>query len=201
MLLINKNKKNKLTDGYTLIETMIAISIFLIVITMGVGSLVNVHLINKKSQNMRSILDSLSFSMEEMSRNIRTGYNYHCLIAGEDISAIEVPKSCVGSPGGYGIAFEAGDVASVTTDDQWIYYVNNGKLFRTTNGNVNDVVQMTPNEVVIDETGYNFSVIGAESTDTQQPLVVIRLAGSITQGGNVSKFSLQTAVSQRLNDI
>lgn len=196
------NIKNKLESGYTIIETMIAISIFLLVITVGVGSLLNAHLVNKKSQNMRSILDGLNFSMEDMSRNIRTGYNYHCLILGAGVSHLELPQSCVGdNGGGYGVAFESGEGDINTLSDQWIYFVNNGKLFRSTTGDVENAIQMTPDEVVLNNDSLSFSVIGAEQNDAQQPLVVIRLYGVITSSGQKTSFSLQTAVSQRLSDI
>ena len=42
-----KEYKKKLTGGYTIIETMIALSIFLIVIVIGIGSLLNAHLVSK----------------------------------------------------------------------------------------------------------------------------------------------------------
>lgn len=189
----------KLVCGFTIIETMIAISIFLIVVVIGTGALLNAHLINKKSQDMRSIMDSLSFSMEDMSRNIRTGYNYHC-IEGEDFSSLETPKSCIN---GDGIAFEYSDGDISDPTDQWVYYIQDGKLFRSTDG-FSSSTQMTPDEVTLNDGIYNFSVIGAElasKDDVQQPLVIIRLVGTITSGGNTTPFSLQTAVSQRLNDI
>lgn len=190
-------QKNKFMEGFTIIETMIAIAIFLIVVVLGIGALLNAHLINKKSQDMRSIMDSLSFSMEDMGRNIRIGFNYQCLEKGLSYSQLDlgVPKSCVN---GYGVAFES------STGDKWVYFIDDGKLYRSTTG-LADWVQMTPNEVSLNEQSYNFSVIGAEpastTSDVQQPLVIIRLVGTITSGGNKTPFSLQTAISQRLSDI
>jgi prepilin-type N-terminal cleavage/methylation domain-containing protein len=193
---------SKLTTGYTLIETMIAISIFLIVVVIGVGSLLNAHLINKKSQDMRSIIDSLSFTMEDMSRNIRTGYNYKCLVTGnnytqDSLSTPESGSNC------FGIAFEYSEGNPEDRGDQWVYYVQDGKLFKSTEG-LNNPVQMTPDEVVISKNTYSFSIIGAEpfsDGDNQQPLAVIRLVGKITSRSGDTSFSLQTTVSQRRSDI
>ena len=70
-----QNKNNKQT-GYTIIETMISVSLFLIIITIGMGALLNANLLHQKSRDMRSIMDNLSFIMEDMSRNLRTGYDY-----------------------------------------------------------------------------------------------------------------------------
>ncbi len=192
--------KNKFTGGYTIIETMIALAIFLIVIVIGIGALLNVYNVNKKSQSMRSIMDSLSFTMEDMSRNIRTGYNYKCLERGQSYTSEElsVPGSCMD---GYGIAFESSNGNPEDPKDQWVYYLSEGKLFKSTNGELKNSIQMTPEEVVLSDYSVSFSVIGAESGDNQQPLVIIRLVGKITSGENITPFSLQTAVSQRLSDI
>jgi type II secretory pathway pseudopilin PulG len=98
---------NKFTDnpkgGYTIIETMIAISLFLIIAIFGTAALVNANLIYRKAQSMRSILNSLNFAMEDMSRSIKTGYNYHCALSGQT-SLPTTPRSC---SAGIGIAFEA----------------------------------------------------------------------------------------------
>ena len=194
-----KEYKKKLTGGYTIIETMIALSIFLIVIVIGIGSLLNAHLVSKKSQDTRSIIDGLSFTMEDMSRNIRTGYDYKCLEQGNSYGQgeLENAQSC---KNGYGIAFEYGEGKQGEPKDQWVYFILDGKLYRSTDGLANSV-QMTPDEVKVNANTSSFSVLGAEKTDTQQPLVIIRLAGQIKSGSNTTSFSLQTAVSQRVSDI
>ena len=46
------------------------------------GALLNANLLYNKSKDMRSILDSLSFTMDDMSRNLRTGLNYYCIPLG-----------------------------------------------------------------------------------------------------------------------
>ena len=179
---------------------MIALTVFLIVIVIGSSALVNVHIVNKKSQDTRSILDSLSFIMEDMSRNIRTGYDYRCIEVGQLLPT--GPKSCTN---GAGIFFEPSDGNPTNNNDNWDYIVfPDGKLYRSTNGSYVEaqMTQMTPDEVKINNTYSNFLILGAEPYpgDKQQPLVVIRLVGTITNKGVDIPFSLQTAVSQRKND-
>ncbi len=202
----NKNKNKNKKAGYTIIETMIAVSIFIIIIMIGMEALLNANLLHNKSQNMRSIMDNLSFVMEDMSRNLRTGYNYHCLILGQDslpTSTMSNPKSCLS--GGWGIAFESASGATDNNDDQWIYYINNGKIFKSTQGpsDLFNFIQLTPDEVVIDPVNSDFSVLGAEPppSNNQQPFVTIRLVGKINFKGVETPFSLQTSVSQRAIDI
>lgn len=196
--------------GYTIIETMIAISLFLVIIMSGLGALLNANVLHKKSQDMRSIIDSLNFVMEDMSKNIRTGSSYHCFnlndtIPTSPVAAIASPKSCRGGDG-WGIAFEYQYGSKLSFSDQWVYYIDNGKIFKNTGSPYieSNFVQMTPDEVVIDSAS-SFTVVGAEAPpgDLQQPIVIIRLVGTITLSSKnvTTPFALQTAVSQRAVDI
>jgi len=192
---------SKKESGYTIIETMIAVSIFLVVIMYGMGSLLNANVLHRKSQDVRSILDNLNFVVEDISRNLRTGYNYQCFSGADSLSpgALSVPKSCAS---GWGLAFEVSGGDPEDYNDQWVYYISNdGKVFKSTTG-ANSFIQLTPDEVVVDAIS-SFAVLGAEppSTNTQQPLVLIKLVGSITTREVTTPFSLQTSVSQRLLDI
>jgi len=164
--------------GFTIIETMIAISLFLIIVTIGMGSLLNANLLHQKSQDMRSIMDSLSFIMEDISRNLRTGSDY------ESIN------------GGKGITFISQDGSS------WkyaIYYDNDGSIKKSINDGLE--VPLNPDEIKIDIENSSFTVIGNVVGDNQQPFVTIKLIGRITSKGVDTPFSLQTSVSQRLLDI
>jgi len=200
-----KLRIKKRNAGYTIIETMIAISLFLIIVTIGMGSLLNANFVHRKSQDMRSIMDNLSFTMEDMSRNLRTGYNYHCDDGSGDIS---IPLDC--NNGGL-IAFESSVGDQTTTVDQWVYKIESPlgdgvfNIYKSTaGGEVGTFVQLNPPEVKID--GFSsFTVTGAETYpgDTRQPFVTIRLSGTVTSRNNETPipFSLQTSISQRLIDI
>jgi len=163
--------------GFTIIETMIAISLFLIIVTIGMGSLLNANLLHQKSQDMRSIMDSLSFIMEDMSRNLRTGSDY-------------VPIN-----NGGGISFES------ASGDEWKYTLEYDEqdinIKRYINGNG---VQLNPEEVIL-QNGSGFVVTGNVLGDSEQPFVIIKLIGIISSRGVDTPFSLQTSVSQRLIDI
>lgn len=191
---INKQK------GYTIIETMIAVSLFLIVVTAGTSALLNANSLYKKSQDMRSILDNLSFITEEMSRNLRTGSNYHC-----DMTPSETPVSCVLSE--YIFFEESTTGLSGNLNDQWGYKIESPdfgatyNLSRTTDGGTN-WTQLNSSEINFSSSA-GFSVLGAEdltSGNFQQPLVIIKLSGTITYKNNQTPFNIQTSVSQRLID-
>ncbi len=199
------HKKINKQKGYTIIETMIAISLFLIIVMAGMGALLNANLLHQKSRDMRSILDNMSYVMEDMSKNLRTGYNYHCLTGAVNLSNPSVPISCAS---GWGIFFEGAYGDPNDDNDQWIYSISGGKIYKKTQGPyavaASSFTQMTPDEVVIDPAASSFSVVGAEpptTGDHHQPFVTIKLVGTVTYHGVVTPFSLQTSVSQRLIDI
>jgi prepilin-type N-terminal cleavage/methylation domain-containing protein len=194
--------------GFTLIETMIAMAIFIFVVTIGMGALLNVSLIHEKSQDMRSVMDNLSFIMEDMSRNLRTGYNYHC----GNISGAETLQNCT-PPNGGGVAssvifFKPATIASSDANpfDLWGYEIvldANGTTYdidKTTNGG-QSWVSLNPEAIQIDPTHSGFSVVGTlppSGSNNQQPFVTIRLVGTVTYQGVSNSFSIQTSVSQRL---
>ena len=199
----NKYLKNN-NRGYTIIETMIAVSLFIVVVMIAMGALLNANLLHQKSRDMRSIMDNLSFAMEDMSRNLRTGYNYKCYDAPGEIINVSVPQSC---ESGWALAFETSTGVSGNDADQWVYYVgtNGGdsklRIFKSVDGGASSF-QLTSDEVELNE-AYVFSVLGAEPPlgNLQQPLVNIKLIGKIIYKDFETPFSLQTSVSQRVIDI
>lgn len=209
-------KINRPNKGYTIIETMIAISIFIVIVMAGMGALLNANFVHNKSADMRSIMDNLSFIMEDMSRNLRTGYDYKCLANGTTpnaatVSSIPVTSSCADSGGGIifeqqnGVREDPEVPGNENTGDQWVYYVGpnssgtKSRLFRSTDG-ANSFIALTPDEV--DITFGSFVVSGAEPPpNARQPFVQINLVGEIMYKGTPTPFSLQTSVSQRRLDI
>src|SRR3989344_3746723 len=181
-------------DGYTILETMIAISLFLIIITAGMGALLNANLLHQKSQDMASLMDNLSFILEDMSRNLRTGYDYHCINDGNfAMGTIVAPRSCAS---GGAIAFEYAFGNNTVGTDQRAY-----KVLKAVDG-AQSFVQLNPPEVAINSVS-GFSVLGAEAPggNLQQPFVIIKLVGTITYKNVTTPFSLQTSASQRTIDI
>jgi type II secretory pathway pseudopilin PulG len=214
-----KKENFKIQGGYTIIETMIAISLFIVIIMAGMGALLNANSVHNKSQDTMSILDSLNFVMDEMSTNLRTGYNYNCVKRGPGLPAnISATQDCSSSEG-IGVAFEEengdlyrGSPPTLYNDDQWIYYIRNTEeedssgnaiygIFKSINGTDSGAFQLTPSEVHINPDESYFVVSGAGSSDTDQPFVTVKLVGEIVYKDTTTPFSLRTSVSQRNIDI
>lgn len=72
-MIVNKTQKNK---GFTLIELMVAISIFMMIMIMAMGAVIVASDASKKADKLRTAMDNVNFAMESMTRSIRMGTSY-----------------------------------------------------------------------------------------------------------------------------
>ena len=70
-------KNNK--SGFTLVELMVSVSLFVIVMTISMGSILSVFNANRKAKNIRNVMDNINFTLEGMTRTIRFGSNIYWL--------------------------------------------------------------------------------------------------------------------------
>ena len=59
--------------GFTLMEVMVSVSIFTIIMVIGIGSLLVINTSNSQSRADREAIDRVSFLLESLTRKIRTG--------------------------------------------------------------------------------------------------------------------------------
>lgn len=173
----------KFTRGFTLVEMMVAVSLFTIVMTVSAGALLTIIDANTKSQTLKNIMNNLNFALEGMSKSIRVGTNYIC---GDYVSGSDCKN------GGKSITFTLPDGGKVT------YKLVGSGIYKV----IGDVTSLpiTGNEVVI--TNMVFYVTGSDSADTLQPRVLFTLQGYAgTKEKSKTYFNLQTTVSQRQLDI
>lgn len=201
---IFKNKKQNLSDkgGYTIIETMISISLFLIIVTMGMNALLNANVLLNKAKDARAIMDNLTFIMEDMSRNIRTGDQYKC---SADLSFSNPATDTLSCITGGTISFRES-----ITGARWAYSIvsyDGGQTFKirkTTDASATPAiwVDLTDEGIHLSNVS-GFSVLGARPLpgDTQQPFVNIRLVGEMRYKNVVTPFALQNSISQTTIDI
>lgn len=213
---MNKNiSKIENQKGFTLVEVMIAIGLFVVVMVFGIGSVLSTNTAHKKSQSQRAINDNLSFVIEDMSRNIRLGSNYRCpmdlgTIFNDDEYSFQVStidalgQDCAVGDEGLSLSFDpmnANFDDPADTTDQMGYVIYNNAIYKTSastfDGSVHTFIRITPPEVVIDESKSGFTVIGTESTSTQ-PRVIVRLSGTVNYKNITTPFDIQTTLSQRL---
>jgi prepilin-type N-terminal cleavage/methylation domain-containing protein len=83
-----KMKSSRVQSGFTLIEMMVSVSIFLIVMTIVLGALLSIIDGNKKTQSINSVANNLNAALESFTRDIKTGYNYRCSPVGSNVETI-----------------------------------------------------------------------------------------------------------------
>ncbi len=176
----NIQKKFLHTEAaFTLMEVMVAISIFAIIITIGIGSLLTIFSTLQKTRSDRQTLDSVSYMMDTITRQVRTAQTVFVEEGGQVLK----------------IKNQDGDVIEFKTEsvsgDQSYY-----KLVMIKGGEQYD---LTPAEFQI-EPPYIFEYVSA--VNSQQGILKINISG-ITKSGRTgvdSPISLQTTVSKRIFD-
>ncbi|MBX4211122.1 hypothetical protein KW783_04100 [Candidatus Parcubacteria bacterium] len=190
---MSSNKKNQ---GYLLVELIITVSLFIVVMTISMGALLTVTNANRKAQTLKTAMTNLNFALESISRTIRTGFNYHC---GPD-GNINTPENCNGTdtPAGQSLALTATDGTKVIYKFAKDAADGHGYIQKSDDGGKN-YTDMTGSDINIEK--LEFRVLGADSTDSLQPRIVITLKGFAgTKENSDSEFHLQTTLSQRLLD-
>jgi len=73
--------------GFSLIELLVSMTIFIVVLTIASGALLTLVDGNVKTQNHKLAMSNLAFVLESMTREIRTGTNWWCgeITSGEHI--------------------------------------------------------------------------------------------------------------------
>ncbi len=174
-----KNQK-----GFTLMEVMVAVSIFAIVVTVGIGSLLTINSTYRKSQIDRQAIDSLTFTLESMSREMRTAAtwtaSYNAGATNEfrfvDQDGADVIYSWVG-------------------DGLFKDYQCSGCQNQSLPNSNGQPYDMTPGNVKITK----MSFLPLQSTNGQ-PYVQINVGGQVTSGKEITDFAFQTGVSKRTSD-
>ncbi len=170
--------------GFTLIELMTALSIFLVVMTVSMGSILGIFDANRKSHTLKAVMTSLNLALEGMSREMRYGRNYHCGATG----TITTPQNCAGG---------ATSMSFLDAYNVQVTYRLNGTMLERQEG-TGSFQPVTSPEALID--AFTFYTVGAGTDNLLQPKVLIAVkahAGTKQR----TDFTLQTLVSQRALDI
>lgn len=83
--MIFKNRQH----GFTLVEIIVSMAIFIVVAVVALGALLKIIDANKKSESIKSLVTNLNFALDSMARDIRVGSHYICAD----------PESSLGDPG------------------------------------------------------------------------------------------------------
>ena len=172
-------------NGFTLIEMMVSLAVFMVVMTITLSAFLNIADIQKKTEAFRKVNDNLNHSMEMIMREIREGKDY-----------------CNGTTcNETSFTFTSRAEGTLVT-----YSLNQGgkyieRCVSAICGN-EDGQRLTSDDV--DITSLYFTVSGEKSyasDDRQQPRVTISISGeSGVKNKLKSSLNLQATVSQRKID-
>jgi len=207
----SQNNKNLTVRGFSLIELMVALTIFSIVMTLSISTLLVLIDANAKAQALSSAMTNLSFAIDSMTRNLRTGRKYVCLSATDSaLGASNLPDDAT-----------TGDCASGSTNNTAIVFTpgfeDSTRMAYRLNGTVieqwidkplitDSWVPITSNEqpaaVNISDLEFIVSGSGSASTgDTAQPRISMLVVGSVSNGLETpTVFKVQSNVTQRVLD-
>jgi prepilin-type N-terminal cleavage/methylation domain-containing protein len=184
--------------GFTLVELMVALTLFTFVILAAVSSLYAVNDASRKVSAMRGVLDNLNFAMESMSRTIRTSTDIVC---GGETNPVGVTHNC---PFPTGPITDRLSVHSTLGIEAQVEYRLNTTTHqvekRTDEGSgYGEWIAITSTEINIQS--LTFFVKGADVTDGDQPSVIIMMRGIATAvTGDSTPFALHTFISQRASE-
>lgn len=182
---------------------LVSTAIFTIVMVIALGALLAMSESDRKAQTLKSVINNLNFSLDSISRAVRTGYSYHC--------GSQTGGDCTNPPGGSYFAFTSSDGKSVAyrfenavTDGAASTIcgqaVNIGCLARSTDGGITWAAVTAP-EVTITNLSFYLLGSGPAPGDTYQPKLTILLSGYVqVTGARQTIFNLETSVTQRLYD-
>lgn len=164
--------------GYTLIELIVAIGLFATIMLLASGAYFMMINLNRHAQSIATGIDNLSFALETMTRDIRTGTNY--------------------SAGASTFSFTDKDGASVT------YSLSSGSsgTLRTLQKTVGTGAPIILTDPSVDITELTFDLVGALKNDQLQPRVTIIVEGSVPSGpGKTQTFNIETGATMRGSDL
>jgi type II secretory pathway pseudopilin PulG len=183
--------------GFTIVEMMVSVSIFIAVLAVSISSLLSLVDANKKAQTLRIAIDNLDLVMEDMSRNIAQARTYHCDITQGTLTS---PRDC--AAGATSLIIQSNDASIDSIQYRLVEVAPSGPE----NDYIEKIVQpvvgapstfdMTKAEVM-KINHLEFKVFGSEPGNNQ-PRVLISVGGSVGEGTRETAFDVQTTVTQRV---
>lgn len=200
--------------GFSLIEVLVSLSIFTVVVTISVGALMMLISANARAQNMQSAMTNISYALDSITREIRTGTDYFC--GAYNTFPLTTPgtpnanRDCIN--GASALSFNEGgrSLTGSASSRRIAYRLSNGFIERRLgNGDgdanpneVEDWFRVTSPDVQITELSFYTTGSARGVANTQSPTVTLYLKGTSGEDdGTQVEFNIQTTVVQQLLDI
>lgn len=188
--------------GFTLVEMVVAVAVFLIAATVMVSVSVSMVDASRKARATRAVVENVNGALDMMARTIRTGSAFHCDFTVTS-PALNIPRECPmtdmnGGGGATSIVFEdaKGDLADAS-DQIVFFYDPSVKRVRVSekSGVAGSFRDLTAAEVSIESLRF---YVNGTTVDADQPNVTIVISGTSGTKAKVrSSFHVQTTIGMR----
>jgi prepilin-type N-terminal cleavage/methylation domain-containing protein len=207
-------------SGFTLLEMIVSLGIFSVVAVIAVGSLVRITGLNRQAQSMQSAMNNINFALESMSREMRVGTSFHCVIS--DASNVDgrtlTSQFCDNDNGGItlikGVYFKSSkvDPNNATCPLVYAYWFvrttvsNPWKLLKAQQTSCNDNISYVSATPIIDDTNvfitdFNLGVSLGVNGINKYSWAAVGIKGySGTKEKEKNYFDVRTGISQRISD-
>ncbi|RJQ13831.1 hypothetical protein C4553_02180 [Candidatus Parcubacteria bacterium] len=189
-----KNTKHKIPTtryrtAFTLIETLVSLTVFVTVVTIATGAFTSVLKGQRHAFAVQNVQDNTSVLIESMAREVRTGTNFS--VSGGSGSQSSDPS---GSSAGTELNFTNAKGESVS------YRVNNTRLERMVVGGCPSCNVFQPiSSFDLQITNFRFVIQGDGSSDTRQPMITIigRFENIGVRPEEQVSINVSTSITQR----
>jgi prepilin-type N-terminal cleavage/methylation domain-containing protein len=177
----------RLVSGFTLIELIVSLGLFALIMTLASGAYLMMISYNQQAQAEASGVNNLSFALESMAREIRTGTGYNCAAPGGG--------DCAGGRTTFYLTNTSGQSVEYTLAQapSGAYYIVRA---------VNGVSSPLTDPTTVSMKYLTFYVTGTSRTDAQQPHVTIVVSGTVQAGATKTvPFVVETGATMRNIDL
>jgi len=192
------------TNGFTLIELIVALGIFSTLVIGIAGVTIQLVQAQRKAANIQTVVDNIRFGLELMSREMRTGLNFN--------QTTPPPLGCSGSIAGTEIRFISFNQGNAQFR---VYYLKD----TDGDGRGNTIMRIaTPNtailptcamaepltseDIIVDNLSFDIFGSSPGANDGQPRITIsLNLRSKDNSIRNQTSMKLQTSVTQRIRDI
>lgn len=190
-------------SGFTLVEMLVSVALFTVTVTISMGSLLVLVDANARAQSVQVAVTNISFALDSMTRQLRTGTDWYCPPGGSTITTGP-------APGGIRTGtFDCTDGTSLAFTDtrsgnRYAYEWNGNSIQRKIDtdpfSGLGSWHNVTGQNVRI--TNLRFVTTGTGNADADQPTVTILVEAEVGDvAGLGTKIEVQTSVTQRKLDL
>jgi prepilin-type N-terminal cleavage/methylation domain-containing protein len=184
--------------GFSLIEVLVSLSIFTIVVTISVGALMSIISANAKEQNAQSVMTNVTFALDSMTREIRTGTDYYCGPIASLPTSGNTTANCGGGAEGFSFNEGGDSLTKNESSNRIAFRMNNDSIERRLGDGDWEAITSPDVHVHI----LRFVTTGATRGDVNSPTLTLYVRGTAGVDDEAqSDFNIETTVVQQLLDI